>query len=88
MAVTEAAFNRIAPSCAGPIATAAVGHRLAGIAVRLQGTAMSTTGVVLCSEIGALDLRSRNGRRVEQGRGFITDLLPDCLRDVIERARP
>ena len=84
MVVSKAAFNQHNPALVCPIATAAVGQRLAGFTVNLQGAGTSTTGVVLCSQLRALDLRARNGKRIERAPDFIVDLVLDCLRDIIE----
>ena len=84
MVVSKAAFNQHNPAIVCPIATAAVGQRLAGFTVNLQGAGTATTGVVLCSQVRALDLRARGGRRVEQAPEFVVDMVLDCLRDLVE----
>ena len=82
--VSKRAFNQHSPALVCPIATAAVGQRLAGFTVNLQGGGTSTTGVILCSQIRALDLKARNGQRVESAPDYLVDLMLDCLRDIIE----
>ena len=82
--VSKAAFNQRSPALVCPIATAAIGQRLAGFTVNLQGAGTSTTGVVLCSQVRALDLRARNGRRIESAPDYIVELVLDCLRDIVE----
>ena len=77
-------FNQRNPALVCPIATAAVGQKLAGFAVNLQGAGTATTGVVICSQVRALDLRARNGQRIESAPDYIVDLVLDCLRDIIE----
>ena len=84
LVISKAAFNQHNPALVCPIATAAVGQRLSGFAVNLQGAGTATTGVVLCSQVRALDLRARNGRRIEQAPEYIVDLVLDCLHDIIE----
>ena len=84
MVVSKAAFNQHNPAIVCPIATAAVGQRLAGFTVNLQGAGTATTGVVLCSQVRALDVRARGGRRVEQAPEFVVDMVRDCLRDLVE----
>ena len=84
MVVSKAAFNQHSPALVCPIATVAVGQRLAGFTVNLQGAGTSTTGVVLCSQVRALDLRVRNGRRIEAAPDYIVELVLDCLRDIVE----
>ena len=84
MVVSKAAFNQHNPAIVCPIATAAVGQRLAGFTVNLQGAETATTGLVLCSQVRALDLRARGGRRVEQAPEFVVDMVLDVLRDLVE----
>ena len=84
MVVSKAAFNLHNPAIVCPIATAAVGQRLAGFTVNLQGAGTATTGVVLCSQVLALDLRARGWRRVEQAPEFVVDMVLDVLRDLVE----
>ena len=84
MFVSKAAFNQYCPALVCPIATAAAGQRMSGFTVGLQGTGTSTTGVVLCSQVRALDLRARNAKRIERAPDYIVDLVLDCLRDIIE----
>ena len=84
MVVSKAAFNQHNPALVCPIATVAVGQRLAGFTVNLQSAGTSTTGVVLCSQVRALDLRVRNGRRIEAAPDYIVELVLDCLRDIVE----
>ena len=84
MVVSKAAFNQHNPALVCPIATVAVAQRLAGFTVSLPGAGTSTTGVVVCSQIQALDLRARKGRRIESAPDYIVDLVLDCLRDLVE----
>ena len=83
--ISAAAFNQHCPALVCPIATAAVGQRMSGFTVSLQGTGTSTTGVVLCSQVRALDLRASNGKRIERAPDYIVDLVLDCRR--LRRAR-
>ena len=84
LVVSKAAFNKVSPALVCPIATAAVGQRLAGFTVSLHGAGTQTTGVVLCSQLRALDLKARNGRRFETAPDFIVGPVLDCLRDILE----
>lgn len=81
--VSKAAFNKLSPPLVCPIATAAVGQRMAGFTVSLQGAGIQTTGVVLCSQLRALDLKVRNGRQIEAAPDFIVGPVLDCLRDIL-----
>ena len=82
--VSTAEFNKLTSPLVCQIATAAVGQRLAGLTVQLHGAGTATTGVVLCAQIRTLDIRARNGRRIESVPAFIIDLVLDCLRDILE----
>lgn len=82
--ITSAAFNKHNPPLICPIATAAVGQRMAGFTVSLHGCGTGTTGVVLCSGIRALDLRARKARRVEKAPDKIVAEVMDCVRDILE----
>lgn len=82
--VSRAVFNQHSPAWVCPIATAAVGQRMAGFTVSLQGAGTSTTGVVLCSQLRALDLKARNGKRLETLPAYVVDSVLDCLRDILE----
>ena len=72
------------PPLVCPIATAAVGQRMAGFTVNLHGAGTATTGVVLCSQMRSLDIRARNGWRVETAPEFGIDLVLDGLRNSLE----
>jgi mRNA-degrading endonuclease toxin of MazEF toxin-antitoxin module len=82
--VSTAEFNKLSPALICPIATAAVGQRLAGLTVTLQGAGTSTTGVVLCAQVRALDLKARKGHKMERVPDFIVEQVLDCLRDIFE----
>ena len=84
MVVSKAAFNQHNPALVCPIATAAIGPRLSGFVVNLQGAGTVTTGVVMCAQVRALDLRTRNGRRIERAPDYIVELVLDCLRDMVD----
>ena len=75
---------QLSPAIVCPIASAAVGQRIAGFTVSLHGSGAATTGVALCSQMRALDLRARNAKRVELAPVYIVDLVLDCLRDILE----
>ena len=82
--VSAAEFNKVTPPLICPIATAAIGQRMIGLTVNLLGAGTATTGVVLCAQIRALDLKARNGKRVETAPDFVVNEVLDCLRDVLE----
>ena len=84
LVISKASFNQHSPALVCPIASAAVGQRLAGFTVNLQGSGLATTGVVLCAQVRALDINARHGRRTERAPDYIIDLVLDCLRDIVE----
>ena len=49
-----------------PITTGGNFARTAGFAVSLEGTGLRTTGIVRCDQPRALDLKARNGKRLER----------------------
>lgn len=82
--VSTAAFNRHNPPLVCPVATAAVGQRLLGFTVSLQNTGIQTSGVVVCSQVRALDLKARGARLLEAAPDYIVTQVMDCLRDILE----
>ena len=62
-----------------PISTGGGHERTKGFAVPLTGAGTATTGVVLCGQLRALDLKVRNGRFVEMVPGFVVDEVLDRL---------
>jgi mRNA interferase ChpB len=64
--VSPGAFNRLTRTpIALPITSGGDFARTRGFAVSLMGTGTSTTGVVRCDQPRALDIGSRNGRKLE-----------------------
>ena len=82
--VSPDALNRVSAPIVCPIATAAAGQRLSGFTVSLISAGTATTGVVLCLQVRALDLRARAGRRIEAVPEFILDEVLACLQDMFE----
>lgn len=56
-----------------PITSGGNFARMAGFAVSLMGAGTKTTGIVRCDQPRALDLRARQGRRLEAVPDHITD---------------
>jgi len=66
-------FNRLGTPIVAPITS---GGELApekGFAVSLSGAGTAATGVVLCHQLRALDLKARNARFAERVPDFIID---------------
>lgn len=72
--VSPTAFNRLTKTpIALPITSGGNFARTAGFAVSLMGAGTKTTGVVRCDQPRALDLASRNARRLESVPAAIMD---------------
>ncbi len=75
--VSPGAFNRLTRTpVVLPITNGGNFARTAGFAVPLSGAGLRTTGVVRCDQPRALDIGSRNGRRLE---ALPSDLMDDVL---------
>jgi mRNA interferase ChpB len=76
LVVTSADFNRVARvPIIVPITTGGDFARKRGLTVALDGAGTKTKGVALCHQPRALDLASRNARKVER--------LPEALVDEV-----
>jgi mRNA interferase ChpB len=70
--VSPGDFNRVTRMpVVAPITTVGKASRTAGFAVNLQGAGTRTTGVIQCDQVRALDMRARNGKRIEVAPDFI-----------------
>ena len=56
-----------------PITTGGNFARTAGFAVPLEGAGTRTTGIVRCDQPRALDLKARNGKRLERVPAAVMD---------------
>ena len=54
-----------------PITLVGAHDRTKGFAVSLTGAGTIASGVILCGQLRAVDLRARGGRRIEQAPDFI-----------------
>ena len=72
--VTPEAFNQVTRvPVVVPITSGGRFARTAGFAVSLTGAGTKTTGVVRCDQPRALDLRARDGRRLERVPNAVVD---------------
>ena len=71
--VSRAAFNRLGTPLVVPITLGGDFARQAGFAVSLTGAGTQATGVVLCHQLRALDIKARNGRFLERVPDFIIE---------------
>jgi mRNA-degrading endonuclease toxin of MazEF toxin-antitoxin module len=72
--VTPQAFNALGVQLVAPITTGGAFARHRGFAVAVNGAKIS--GVILCNQLRAIDLRARNGRFVEAApRDVVDDMM-------------
>ena len=83
--VSPGAFNRLtgAPIVL-PITSGGNFARTAGFAVSLMGAGTQTTGIIRCDQPRALDLRARNGRKLERVPSAIIDEVLARLTAILE----
>lgn len=85
MIVSPDAMHKTLLPIVCPIATAAIGQRMEGLTVSLTAAGTKTTGVVLCHQVRALDIKARSGRRVEAAPDWLVDEVLSCLQDMFEQ---
>ncbi len=73
LVVTEALFNRLGTPIVVPITTGGQFARFQGVAVSLSGAGTRSSGVVLCNQVRAIDMKARGGRFVERVPDHIMD---------------
>ena len=85
LVVSPSAFNRLTITpVVLPITGGGNFARTAGFAVSLTGAGIKTTGVIRCDQPRALDLASRNGRKVESIPTAIMDEVLAKLAPIFE----
>jgi len=67
-----------------PITSGGNFARTAGFAVSLMGAGTQTTGIIRCDQPRALDLRARNGRKLERVPQAIIDEVLARLTAILE----
>jgi mRNA interferase ChpB len=83
--VSPSSFNRLTKTpIVLPITSGGNFARTAGFAVSLMGAGTKTTGVVRCDQPRALDLASRNARKLESVPGAIMDEVLAKLAPIFE----
>ncbi len=73
MILTPRAFNQLGTPIVAPITTGGDFAREKGFAVSLSGAGTKATGVILCHQIRALDLKSRGAKFSEKLPEFIVE---------------
>ncbi len=85
LVVSASAFNRLTKTpVVLPITNGGNFARTAGFAVSLMGAGTNTTGVVRCDQPRALDLASRNARKLETVPSAIMDEVLAKLAPIFE----
>ncbi len=85
LVVSASAFNRLTKTpVVLPITSGGNFARTAGFAVSLTGAGTNTTGVVRCDQPRALDLGSRNARKLESVPAEIVDEVLAKLTPIFE----
>jgi len=88
LVVSPAVFNRLTRTpVVLPITSGGNFARTAGFAVSLMGAGTNTTGVVRCDQPRALDLSSRNARKLESVPVAIVDEVLAKLAPIFEWKR-
>lgn len=77
LVVSSTAVHALGIAWVVPITGGGEAARSRGFAVSLATTGMQTTGVVLCHQIRAVDLKARNAKRIEAAT-------PEVLEEVLE----
>jgi mRNA interferase ChpB len=83
MVVTPKEFNRQCPPLVCPITTGGTAARLAGFTISLATTGLKTTGVILCSQLRAVDIKARHGRRIERAPDEVVAEVMATLQDLL-----
>lgn len=71
--LTPKSFNQLGTPIVAPITIGGDFAREKGFAVSLSGAGTNTTGVILCHQIRALDLKSRGAKFSEKVPEFIIE---------------
>ena len=71
LVVSSTKHNVYFPPLVAPVSSGAIHARDHGLAVSLSGTGCTTTGVVLCQQVRALDLQARGAKRVEAAPEYV-----------------
>lgn len=71
--LTAKAFNALGTPIVVPITSGGDYARSKGFAVPLSGAGTYATGVILCHQLRALDVRARGGKFSEKAPDFIVD---------------
>ena len=79
--LTPRSFNQLGTPIVAPITSGGNFASDQGFAVSLNGAGINATGVVLCNQLRAMDLRARDAKFAEKVPEFIMD-------EVLARVQP
>ncbi len=84
--VSPEAYNRAMGGLAFivPVTVGGAYDRTRGFTVSMSGAGTLTSGVILCSQLRAIDLKARGGRFVEQAPEFILNEVLAKLATILE----
>ncbi len=85
LVVSKSGFDRVSLPLICPITNGGGSARSAGFTVPLAASGMKSTGVVLCNQIRALDVKARRGKKIERAPDFIVDEVLDALQVMLEK---
>jgi mRNA interferase ChpB len=84
LVISRASFNRLGVAVVCPISRGGSSARSRGWSVSLSAAGMKTYGVVLCHQPRTLDLKARNGRKVETAPESVIDEVLAKLQTIID----
>lgn len=73
LVLTPKTFNQLGTPIVAPITQGGSFARHQGFTVSLSGAGTNTSGVILCHQPRAIDLKARGGTFAERAPGFIVD---------------
>ena len=73
LVITPRNFNNYGTPVVVPISTGGNFAREHGFAVSLSGAGTNATGIILCHQVRAIDIKGRGGRFREKAPQFIVD---------------
>ncbi|WP_117195292.1 type II toxin-antitoxin system PemK/MazF family toxin [Rhizobium terrae] len=71
MIVSQRSFNQLGVQLIAPITSGGEFARARGFTVSLSGAGTRATGVILCHQVRAIDLKARDGRFIEKAPDFV-----------------
>jgi mRNA-degrading endonuclease toxin of MazEF toxin-antitoxin module len=73
LVITDKRFNALGTPVIAPITSGGQFARFQGVTVSLSGAGTQSSGVVLCNQLRAVDMKARGARYIEKVPEFIID---------------